>query len=69
MTALIKLFNNGRAEAALVGPYIRPHMCTLKGQININNFSFDKFCNFTYLGSLLNENNLMQQGNSERIYK
>ena len=26
--------------------------------LHINNFSFKKVCNFTYLGSLLNESNL-----------
>lgn len=70
MTALIKLFNNVRTEAKLVGPYINEDkICTLRGQIHINNFSFDKFCNFTYLGSLLSENNLMQHEISERICK
>jgi hypothetical protein len=37
--------------------------------LHINNFSFEKVCNFTYLGSLLIESNLMQPDISERICK
>jgi len=37
--------------------------------LHINNFSFDKVCNFVYLGSLLNDSKLRQSEISERICK
>jgi hypothetical protein len=37
--------------------------------LHINNFSFEKVCNFIYLGSLLNDSKLRQPDISERICK
>jgi hypothetical protein len=76
--ALIELFNNLRAGAELVGLYINEDKIKyvhIKGTdqrntpLRINNFPFEKVCNFTYLGSLVNESNLIQPEISERICK
>jgi hypothetical protein len=36
---------------------------------HVNNFSFQQICNFTYLGSVMSENNFMQSEIAERISK
>jgi len=65
-------------EAELVGLYINEDKTKYKhikraNQINIllhiNNFSFEKVCNFVYLGSLLNVSKFRQPEISERICK
>jgi len=65
-------------EAELVGLYINEDKTKYKyikraNQRNIllyiNNFSFEKVCNFVYLGSLLNDRKFRQPEISERICK
>jgi hypothetical protein len=69
MRALIELFNNLRPEAELLGLHIiedKTKYVYIKGTdqrnipLHINNFSFDKVCNFTYLGCVLNGSNVVQ---------
>jgi hypothetical protein len=76
---LIEIFNNVREEAALLGQHINEdktkymHIQRTESRskipLQINYYSFQKVNNFTYLGSILNEDNQIQLEIAERIRK
>jgi hypothetical protein len=74
---LIEIFNNVREEAVLLRQHIHEdkymHIQRIESRskipLQINYYSFQKVNNFTYLGSILNEDNQIQLEIAERIRK